>query len=145
MIVRGPAAVVLACACCLFASCGRTSDRDVELMSVAQARRLWSTQQGKQAPATLFLDARSAEEFAEGHIPGAKNLTLANATGELAPSVVRSADKVVVYGPDPASPAAMGLAKRLMSQGVGDVYLMQGGLLRWRTNGGELEKAGPAR
>lgn len=114
-------------------------------MSVAQARRLWSTQQGKQAPATLFLDARSAEEFAEGHIPGAKNLTLANATGELAPSVVRSAEKVVVYGPDPASPAAMGLAKRLMSQGVGDVYLMQGGLLRWRTNGGELEKAGPAR
>lgn len=124
----------------LVASCGRTSDRDVEFMSVAQARRLWSSQQGKGTQATLFLDARSQEEFADGHIPGARHFSLADAASHGTPADARTADNIVVYGPDPASPAAMGLAKRLMAQGVDNVYLMQGGLLRWRTNGGELEK-----
>lgn len=138
MLVRTALAIV-SCGTLMLVACGRTSDADVELMSVAQARRLWSAQQGKPG-ATLFLDARSAEEFASGHIPGARSMTLADAASPTAPTLARSADKVVIYGADPASPSAMGLAKRLLSQGVDDVYVMQGGLLRWRTNGGELEK-----
>lgn len=140
MIVRRIVPAVSVLIVVLVASCGRTDDRDVELMSVAQARRLWSAQQGKSTQATLFLDARSRDEFTTGHIPGAQNFTLADAAKVGATANARSADKVIIYGPDPASPAALGLAKRLMSQGVDNVYLMQGGLLRWRTNGGELEK-----
>ncbi len=136
-------AVSVAVAACLCgaASCGRTNDSDVELMSVAKARRLWVADRGKATPATLFVDSRSTEDYAGGHIPGAGRVSLSDLVQDrVAPIGLRSSGKIVVYGADPGSPAAMGLAKRLQSMGYDSVYLMQGGLLSWRTNGGEVEK-----
>ena len=109
-------------------------------MSVAQARRLWVADRAKPQPSTRFVDSRTIEDYSGGHIPGARHLSLGELAQRGAADPLPGSGKIVVYGADPGSPAAMGLAKRLIALGCDDVYLLQGGLLSWRTNGGELEK-----
>ena len=91
----------------------------------------------------LLVDPRPAQRFAEGHLPGARNITLADVSTNARPTELASADKRVVYANDPGAPTGIGMAKRLVQLGYGDVYLLEGGLLGWKLAGGKLESTVP--
>ncbi len=100
--------------------------------------------------APLLLDARSPEEFAVSHVPGAVRVDPGASVGDLREAVLaqRAADPrgerpVVVYCSVGWRSAAV--ARRLAESGVGDVRNVRGSLFRWAAEGRPLVSAhGPA-
>lgn len=104
------------------------SDRDIVSADLAEVRRLHAARSAR------FVDARAADEFAAGHIPGSLNLQLPQVSEvktDMEPSVAR-AKTVVVYGNNPGSAVAKAMAKRLMIAGHKGVRLFAGGMDEWR-------------
>ncbi len=117
------------------------------------------------SPGLLVLDARSPEEYALGHIPGAVNLsphsldrTVTLASGASVPSMVKpasevtaifqaigmdAASKVVVYA-DRFEPSATRLFWVLDYYGKRRISLLDGGLAAWERDGGPLSDAAPS-
>ena len=97
-----------------------------ELVTVAQARA-W----GENA---IWVDARSDEEFARDHIPGAVSLN-EDRWNELLPQFLErwSPDKrVIVYCSAASCNAAREVAKRLRDEAqIKNVFVLQGGWEEW--------------
>ena len=121
----------------------KISDKDVDKhqVSVAEVRRL-QAEQAKRGKDTILLliDPRTPDEFALGHIPGARNIPLANLKSGKDKDLERYKN-LIVYGNDPSSAAARAMVKRLMAQGYEDVALLAGGLYQWRVTGGAVEES----
>lgn len=81
---------------------------------------------------TLLIDARSPNEFAEGSIPGAQNLTLRDLPPNFDRKRFDGYGAVIVFGTNPASGSARAVAKRLMAGGVSPVFFYEGGYEAWR-------------
>lgn len=122
--------------------------RAVPSITVAAAR---------EAKDVLFLDARPAAAFAEGHVPGARSVPFNGLvpprTADFAPLLAEKR-RLVVYGveavddeladPDkPATPKDVGrlLAAELAALGAARVAWLPGDLEAWRTAGGPVERA----
>ena len=78
----------------------------------------------------LVVDLRPAAEFEKGHIPGSKNVQMAQFDPEnkqLAPA--RALPVVLVCK---AGESAVGAAKRLRKAGFGNVSLLEGGIQAWQ-------------
>ena len=92
----------------------------------------------------LFIDPRPAKEFRVGHIPGARNLTLANVKlGSKPDPRIERFSTLVVYGDNPASATARGLSKRLIEVGYNGVKFFAGGLEEWRERNYPVEESPP--
>jgi len=88
----------------------------------------------------LILDARPAEAFMEGRIPGAQRISLPEIdTAKLNPEWERYSS-IVVYGDNPGSLAAEAVTKRLMSIGYERVYLLDGGFDAWKAGGRPIQR-----
>ena len=91
--------------------------------------------------APVILDVRSPEEFAEGHVPGARNVpydALADRLGELA---IAPSTEVVAYC---QSGRRAGIAERVLRDaGFTNVHDLSGHWQGWRAAGLPVEK--PAR
>lgn len=88
----------------------------------------------KAAP--FLLDVRTGEEFAEGHVPGAKNVPVGALPARLAE--VPKDRPVVVYC---QSGGRATLAARLLrDRGYADVSEMQGSMAAWRAAALPIEK-----
>lgn len=88
----------------------------------------------------LLVDPRSEQEFSAGHIPGAMNVPLNELplkSGKISP--YSEFDRIVVYGTNPDSVPARGVAKRFMANSYSDVYVLTGGLKEWVAQGGTVE------
>jgi rhodanese-related sulfurtransferase len=82
------------------------------------------------------VDVRSAEEFATGSLPNAKNIPTASLGGR---STELKKDRpviVVCRSGGSAGPAAT----QLRAQGFGEVYVLAGGLAAWREAGLPVRK-----
>ncbi len=86
----------------------------------------------------LLIDARRADAFALGHIPGARNLALTDIGERKDPELTRYST-IVVYGQNPGDPLAMAVAKRLIALGYSDVLLYELGFDAWRAAGLRVE------
>ncbi len=150
VFLRGIAISALSAAVCLgllsvlvVPGCGTTiNDKDVDKnqVSVGEVRRLLAEQtKRRRDDVILLIDTRPATEFAAGHIPGARNISLASVRPKAAldPSLKRY-ENLVVYANDPSSASARAMVKRLMSNGYDGVVLLAGGMYQWRTTGGEV-------
>ena len=94
--------------------------------------------------AMLILDARNAEAFEKGHIPGAMNVF----DPEIM-SLAKDFDKnlnICVYGPGQASPSpgmmdrlAGDASKRLMDMGFKNVSVLNGGFEAWANSGNRVD------
>lgn len=86
----------------------------------------------------LVVDVREANEFASGHVLGAKNLPLARLDAVGADLAKRKERPVIVYcdGSDRAAKAAAALRK----QGFTRVLNLSGGLGAWQQAGLPVEK-----
>jgi rhodanese-related sulfurtransferase len=120
-------------------ACNRsTSDRDIVYKRPSELVELSNTAGGafgsKGLPKVLWLDPRTASEFAAGHVPQATNIPFPDIepTHEV---TCRGFDVYVVYDTDYDDVMAKAAAKRLVELGYKPVYAMLGGLKAWEVEG----------
>ncbi len=90
------------------------------------------------ACSAVFVDARSAQEFAAGHVTGAVHLP----PGEPVQPVLeklRAKGSVIVYDRDRECSAADQVAAQLQAQGFRDVRVLTGAWPEWLARGGPGE------
>ncbi len=90
----------------------------------------------------LLLDVRPVEEFAAGHIPGARSLPFGELDSEAAASLLAGAGEkdVVAYCRGAWCVLAHDAVRLLRSRGT-DVRRLEDGMLEWRTAGLRVEVA----
>ncbi len=132
---RSNLAVVLLCSLAGLGLGGcSVSDADIEYIDLSQMRQA-HVEVGKPGKAVFLIDPRTPSQFAEGHIPGAKNILLPSIKASSKPDPdIEEYGLIVVYGNDPASVAAKGMTKRLMEIGYDDVKMYRDGFAAWYLN-----------
>jgi rhodanese-related sulfurtransferase len=82
----------------------------------------------------LWVDGRSADEFAQDHIAGALPLEEARFSEQLGPIVAawRSGQRIVVYCSSVSCSASQTLAQQLRDAGFTDVFHLHGGWEAWQ-------------
>jgi 3-mercaptopyruvate sulfurtransferase SseA len=86
----------------------------------------------------VFVDARSSQEYAAGHVTGAVHLAPGEPPGMLLEKL-RAAPAVIVYDRDRDCAAADRVATRLQAEGVRDVRVLTGAWPEWLAGGGPGE------
>jgi len=86
----------------------------------------------------VVIDLRAADEFALGHVLGARNLPLAELERRAAELDKHKAKPVIVYSADPAR--AAGAVAILRKLGFGSVHNLAGGYAAWQQAGLPVEK-----
>jgi len=117
------------------------TDKDVQPVSLMDVvGRVNRIEQNPNSKALLLVDPRSSERFAAGHIPGARNIGLAEipARGPRNPDLAQYS-MIVVYGEEPNSPVARAMTKRLIGVGYKPVRMLEGGLAAWKAAGNRVE------
>lgn len=93
-----------------------------------------------QACSAAFVDARSENAFAAGHIPGALHLPPVGHEDEAAVLTrLRGQKTVVVYDDDVGCKLAEGVAERLRHSGLADVRVLEGSWGQWEASGGPAQ------
>jgi len=108
-------------------------DTDIKYITSGDVKQMLETRATKPDH-VLLVDPRSAREFAEGHIAGAEHITIDRVSEEKSPRnpPFGRYTHIVVYGNDPASPPAKGMAKRIMGLGFKkNTRMYQGGMQDW--------------
>lgn len=114
------------------------SDRDIVSIDLAAVRQLV---QAEKCQIYCLIDARRPTDFKAGHLPGATNLTITDLPeGRRLPLDVANASTVVVYGQNPGSGLARGVAKRIYLSGQKRVRLFEGGYDAWAQAGLPITK-----
>ncbi|MFN0010272.1 MAG: rhodanese-like domain-containing protein [Phycisphaerales bacterium] len=121
----------------LVGGCGsEITDADIVDISITKVKSLVDDPKG----GLVLIDARAPQDFATGHIPGARNMPLSSFTGrpgDLDPSIANG-KTIVVYGENPGSPVARGTTKRMLASGYEDVFFFGGGISEWKRGGYEV-------
>jgi len=98
----------------------------------AKVSQLQATQYMNQGK-TLVLDVRDAAEFAEGHLPNAKNIPLAELNNRLK-EIEKSKNTVVITVCAKGMRSATATAL-LTKAGFAQVFSLEGGTEAWKTQG----------
>ncbi len=93
-------------------------------------------------PPCALLDVRAAARYAEGHIPGARSVTLEE-LGRGLPAGTVAATEFVVAGADPRDATVRAATLALRRAGARRIVEFPGGVLEWADGGRPLE-SGPA-
>lgn len=114
------------------------SDRNIAAVDLPTVRRaIDSTKPGE----FVIVDARTPQQFDAGHLPKAINVPItALPDGGRPPASVERAKQVIVYGEDPGSAFATGIAKRIYLSGQKKVRVFRGGYKAWVQAGERVEK-----
>ena len=86
-----------------------------------------------EQPGTSLIDARSAEEYQLGHIPGAFSLpfdTFDQAFPKVLPAL-KKAKRLIIYCSGGSCGTSEELAKKLQGQGFNDLFIFTDGLPGW--------------
>jgi rhodanese-related sulfurtransferase len=109
----------------------------IRLITLREAEDLWA------GGGAVVLDARAAELFAQGHVPGARSLPAARDGFEV-PEALRALSResiLVVYCEGGDCQSSLALARRLHDEGFRDIRVLTGGWAEWRAGGLPEEKA----
>lgn len=102
----------------------RTNDAGAVLVTQDEVLRMIDA-----GTAPMILDVRTAEEYAEGHVPGAINISHHELPDRLAEIDAARADGVIVYC---RSGRRAGIAEELLlGQGFANVQHLEGDMLAW--------------
>lgn len=131
---------VLIAATLLLSACNKNiSDKSVDILDVQKMARIHA----KDSRDVLIIDTRTAEVFAAGHIPGARNIRLPEVRDDDRDPALDRFKQIIVYGQNPGSASAMAMAKRLLTAGYSDVVLFQPGFDAWKSSGMAVTPASP--
>lgn len=94
-----------------------------------------------QTQDVTFVDARPADEFEEGHIPGAVSIPFQSLMEHFptAGSLIDSGRELVVYCKNSECDDSLMLAKELQAMGAKSLTLYVDGFELWEKHGGEVE------
>jgi rhodanese-related sulfurtransferase len=92
-----------------------------------------------QRPALQIVDARSEEEFAVSHLPGARRID-PKSTAAIALAALDEERPVVIYCS--AGYRGSTLARRLQNAGRPEVWNLEGGIFAWANDGFEIVRDG---
>ncbi len=121
------------------------TDREIKAIDLSRVRKLVAAQEASPDSRTLLLiDARLSDDYARGHLPGARNVSAIPPDRRLDP-VYKRHGTVVVYGENPGSPLARGLVKRLLELGIGHARFLPDGYDAWAAAGGRIERPASGR
>lgn len=118
----------------------KTSDRDLTFIEAQEGLHF---ARGERrgflggSNGAIWIDARPAEAYREGHLPGAIHLPLERARAEH--ETLRRDATLIVYGEDYNSPRAYALSKTLLELGHKDVRTLRGGFRAWQAAGYPVE------
>jgi len=115
----------------------KVSDKNLRELDYRQVRAAMAAEE----KGVVLVDARPAEQFDGGHLPGAVNCFLPDVKAN--DGRLRQADRIIVYAggwQDPLGPAT---AKKLMSLKYSNVYLFRGGMEVWQRGGQTTQPAAP--
>ena len=107
----------------LFAGGNKESKSEEFLIDVERMERLMTTIQ------PVVLDIRDAASYAQGHIPGAVQVTLAD-LDRAAPEIAALGRPIITYCACPAEESSLAAAFKLREFGV-EVLVLQGGIRAW--------------
>lgn len=112
----------------------KVSDKDIRYIETSDLRRL-TENPGDRPNLLLIIDPRPPSRYAQGHIPGAKNIQLPSIDPEKGrdPAISRYTN-IIVYGDNPASLPARGMTKRLLAAKYSGVRMYAWGLEEWVAN-----------
>ena len=121
------------------ASLGPGNGVDEPAIDLAEARRLFDLEEA------LFLDARPASQYAEGHIRGALNLSWPQAETEFIHVADRldAARVIITYCDGETCTLSHNLARFLTDMGFGNVRVFVNGWTLWRQAGLPTETKTP--
>ena len=90
----------------------------------------------------FFVDARSADEYAAGHIPEARNLPYYEMEIKQAEGLkgVNRSDLLVIYCEGVGCELSFFLGRELQSQGYSNIRIFYGGYPEWHQAGLSIEK-----
>jgi 3-mercaptopyruvate sulfurtransferase SseA len=114
-------------------------DRPIEI-------QLAAVKQYVDAGAAVVIDAREAEEYAAGHIPGALAFSYDEATGdpERLARLAASREPLIVYCGGGTCELSLSLAWELIFAGHTRVTVFMGGFPEWQAAGFPVERGGRA-
>ena len=117
------AILIIACA-----FIGQTNHKEVSYMNITaqQAKEIMDTEEGY-----IILDVRTEEEYAEGHIPGAKNLDVTN-EAEFLKGVDKLDKDNTIYIYCRSGRRSRTAAKHLVDRGF-NVVDLKGGYSAWES------------
>ncbi|MBM3340758.1 MAG: rhodanese-like domain-containing protein [Betaproteobacteria bacterium] len=90
----------------------------------------------KGDPPPAVIDVRTHAEYAQGHIPGAQSVPLAQFKGRVDSLKLPKFDTVVIYGADDT--LAREATKQLYESGYGGGVTLKGGITAWQAAGHAL-------
>lgn len=133
--------LALAAAASVASGCSnKTDDRDVLNNSISITEL--SRQVNKPDPGILLIDARTASQYSEGHIPGARNIRLDQIDAKERDPALEKYKTIIVYGQTPGPTIALSTAKRLIQAGYEDVRWFGDGFQSWVSAGLPVAKPG---
>lgn len=99
-------------------------------------------EQMRAAPGTLLIDARSADSFRSGRVPGALSLPLGEfaAVYPFLESRLRQAKLLILYCSEPTCEDSPELARWLWDKGLKKLLLFRGGMEEWSGRGYAVER-----
>ncbi|CAN5864591.1 hypothetical protein BH11PLA1_BH11PLA1_10060 [soil metagenome] len=125
--------------------CQKMSDTKIEdgAMTMADVRAVLADQaKNPDKNVVVLLDARRGSQFADGSLPRAQMVDLAQIslnTRRVDPRIEKF-DTKVVYGNNPADGIAKAVAKKMIEGGYSDVRWFRGGYEEWTRGAGETTK-----
>jgi len=140
VIFLGLIGLILACVALGGCAKSNISDRKIDYIDLTRAVELYDKQQ-KENDTALFIDTRKPERFAQGHIPGAKNMRTPDIDLRYGtdPAITRY-KYLILYGENPGQASTHAMAKRMIEAGYNGftkkrvkVYL--GGWVEWELTG----------
>ena len=114
----------------------KTSDRDIATISYMDLLEMLQD----NTHATVLIDVRPTDKFAQGHLPGAINIYLPDLHG--GEDRLAEVDNIIVYGQDAKDLLPPAAQKKLLAIGYRNVYLFREGLALWMSKTGQLSNSG---
>lgn len=110
-------------------ACGQTTDAAIELVAAPTAAQILET----HAPQVVLLDVRTADEFAQAHVPGARNIDVRSpAFASLLEQLDKAAPYVIYCQSGNRSARAVTVMRDL---GFTEVWEVAGGIEAWEKAG----------
>jgi len=119
----------------------KTSDRDLTWVEPEDASRALLRRSGfglRSSAEPMWLDPRTPEAFAAGHIPGAVNIPFREL--ESVYPTIRDRGTIIVYGASFEDTLAAAASKRLIELRHSNVLTLRGGLQAWERAGNPVER-----